>query len=71
MLTIKSNNNQLPLERVAAMKLMTNKLKKVAKVPVEVENKFCSHVDLETSAQLINANDLAKMDSTNKFSKRW
>ena len=53
------------------MKLMTNKLKKVAKVPVEVENKFCSHVDLETSAQLINADDLAKMDSTNKFSKRW
>ena len=53
------------------MKLMTNKLKKVAKVPVEMENKFCSHVDLETSAQLINANDLANMDSTNKFSKRW
>ena len=48
--TVKQRNNQLPLERVAAMKLMTNKLRKVAKVPVEMENKFCSHVDLETSA---------------------
>ena len=63
MLQIKKDHNQLPLERVAAMKLMTNKLKKVAKMPVQMENKFCSHVDLETSAQLINADDLARMDS--------
>ena len=38
MLTIKGNANQLPLERVQAMKLMTNKLRKVAKVPIEMEN---------------------------------
>ena len=43
-------NNQLTLERVEAMKLLTNKLRKVAKLPVEVENKFCSHLDPGTSA---------------------
>ena len=49
------------------MKLMTNKLKKVAKIPVEVGNKFCSHIDIGTSAQLIAADDLARMDLNGKY----
>ena len=53
------------------MKLMTNKLRKVAKMPVEVENKFCSHLDPGTSAQLIAADDLAKMDQNGKYYNRW
>lgn len=54
-------NNMLSLERVEAMKVMTNKLRKVAKMPIEMENKFCSHLDPGTSAQLIAADDLAKL----------
>ena len=54
-------NNQLSLERVEAMKLMTNKLKKIAKMPIEMENKYCSHLDPGTSAQLIAADDLSKL----------
>ena len=53
------------------MRLMTNKMKKVAKIPVEFENKFCSHLDPGTSAQLIAANELAMMDPKNKFNGRW
>ena len=61
----------MPPERVEAMRLMTNKLKKVAKIPVEFENHFCSHLDPGTSAQLIAANELAMMDPKNKFNGRW
>ena len=53
------------------MRLMTNKFKKVAKVPVEVEDKFCSHIDPGTSAQLIAAHELAQLDPKNKFNQRW
>ena len=52
-------HNQLTIERVEAMKLMTNKMSKVAKVPIVMENKFCSHMDPATSANLIAAQDLA------------
>lgn len=48
---------------------MTNKLKKVAKVPIEFENKFCSHIDPITSANLIAANELA--DHSKKFKGLW
>ena len=65
------NNNQLTIERVEAMKLVTNKMRKVAKMPVEMENKFCSHLDPGTAAQLIAADDLAKMDKNGKFAGRW
>jgi len=63
-------NNQLTIERVEAMRLMTKKLKKVAKVPVEFENKFCSHVDPITSANLIAANELAQQTQS-KFKNIW
>jgi len=53
------------------MKLLTKKMKKVCKVPIELENKFCSHLDAGTSAQLINASELANLDPKNKFAKRW
>ena len=53
------------------MKLLTKKMKKVAKVPIELENKYCSHLDPGTSAQLINASELANLDPKNKFAKRW
>jgi hypothetical protein len=58
-------------ERVAAMRLLTNKMKRVAKVPVVMENKFCSHLDLDTSAVLIEANELAKLQKSGKFNKIW
>ena len=35
------------------MKVLTNKHQNVAKIPVEMENRFCSHIDTVTSAQLI------------------
>ena len=44
------------------MRVMTKKLKKVAKIPIEIENKFCSHLDPFTSAELIAADELAKKD---------
>lgn len=50
---------------------MTKKLKKVAKMPIEFENKFCSHIDAGTSAQLIAAEDLARADKSNRFHDRW
>lgn len=59
--------NQLNLERIEAMKLLTKKMKKVGKVPVELQNKFCSHIDPMTSADLINASDLAALDPTNPY----
>lgn len=49
------------------MKLLTKKMKKVGKVPVELQNKFCSHIDPMTSADLINASDLAALDPTNPY----
>jgi len=52
-------NNQLNLERIEAMKLLTKKMKKVGKVPIELQNQFCSHLDPMTSAELINASELA------------
>ena len=51
------------------MKLMTNKLSKVARVPVQMENKFCSHMDPATSANLIAASELAPHN--NQFSNMW
>lgn len=58
MITVQDQeNNQLTVERIAAMKLMTKKMKKVGKVPIEMENHFCSHLDAATSAQLIAANE--------------
>ena len=53
------------------MKIMTKKLKKVAKMPVEFENKFCSHIDPGTSAQLIAADDLANLDKNGKYHNPW
>ena len=51
MITVQDQeNNQLTVERIAAMKLMTKKMKKVGKVPIEMENHFCSHLDAATSA---------------------
>jgi len=38
-------------------------------VPVEFENKFCSHIDPLLSAQLIAANDLAP--HSKKFKNIW
>lgn len=53
------------------MKLATRKLRKVGKVPVELSNKFCSHLDPMTSAELISANELAAMDPKNPFAGQW
>ena len=63
--------NQLSLERVEALKLLTAKMKKVGKVPVLFENKFCSHVHPQDGADMINASELANADPHNKFTKRW
>jgi hypothetical protein len=53
------------------MRLLTKKMKVVTKIPVELENKFCSHVDPNTSAHLINASELARLDPSVKFAKNW
>ena len=53
------------------MKLLTKKLSKVAKVPITMENHFCSHIDPTTSANLIAADELARLDPSNKFNARW
>ena len=42
--------NQLTHERVQALKLLTQDKMKPIKIPIEVENKFCSHLDAGTSA---------------------
>ena len=68
---VENTFNQLTHERVKAMRLMTNKLKKVAKVPVEIENQFCSHVDPATSAYLIKASDLNQVEDGNPFTRLW
>lgn len=43
----------LTVDRVEAMKVLTNKHSKVANVPIEMKNHFCSHIDPAISAQLI------------------
>ena len=48
--TEKDRLNMLTIDRVEAMKVLTNKHSKVAKVPIEVKNHFCSHVDPGISA---------------------
>lgn len=53
------------------MKLLTKKLSKVAKVPITMENHFCSHIDPTTSANLIAADELARLDPHHKFHNRW
>ena len=66
---VKEQHNQLTVERAQAMRLLTNKLQKVAKVPIEMHNKFCSHIDPVTSGQLIAANDLA--EHSRAFGSMW
>ena len=51
------------------MRLLTNKLSKVANVPIEMQNQFCSHIDPVTSAQLISANDMAPHNR--QFGQMW
>ena len=46
----KDQLNMLTIDRVEAMKVLTNKHSKVAKVPIEIKNHFCSHVDPGISA---------------------
>ena len=44
-------------------------MKKVGKVPIQMENQFCSHVDPATSAQPIAANEIAQLNP--QFRHLW
>ena len=63
--------NQLTHERVHALRLFAKDLKssqpREERIPIEVENHFCSHISPAMSAHMIQANDLNALDKNNPY----